>query len=141
MIKDRRTPTHLGNSYGSSPCQSLSVAPTATHLFTGGSRKQETRDCKGIKIFLAIYSSSYRVGDVLPQLEVLWSLRLSHVSFLLRLLLCCPHFQHAGLLAASPGLSFLCIPFPPPELSPSWASAVFSLPDSFSLFYLPNIKH
>ena len=58
MIKDRRTPTHLGNSYGSSPCQSLSAAPTATHLFMGGSRKQETRDCKGIKILLSICPSS-----------------------------------------------------------------------------------
>ena len=43
----------LGHT-GSSPCQSPSVAPTAAHLFTGLSRKQETRVCKGINILSAI---------------------------------------------------------------------------------------
>ena len=78
--KDRRTPTGLGNSYWGSagsafgtylPLQSPSVAPTATRLFAmgregGGSRKQEMRDCKGIKILLGICLSSYRNEDLLP---------------------------------------------------------------------------
>ncbi|KAB0380117.1 hypothetical protein FD755_007901, partial [Muntiacus reevesi] len=79
------------------------------------------------------------VGDT--EDEDFWNLRLSHVSFLLSLFFCCSHFQHAGLLVTSPALGFLCIPLPPPEFSPSWASAVLGLPDSFFLFYLPNTKH
>ena len=47
----------------------------AARLFTGGSRKQETRDCKG--------TSRHRSEDILPSLEVFWNLRLSCVSFLL----------------------------------------------------------
>ena len=57
---------NLQNTLGSSPCQSSSMAPTATHLFTEGSRKQETRDCKGIKILLSICPSSHRGEDFLP---------------------------------------------------------------------------
>ena len=59
-------------------------APTAARLFTGCSRKQGTRDCQGIKILLAI---CHRGKELLPQLEVFWNLKLSHVSFLLSLFL------------------------------------------------------
>ena len=64
-IKDRRNPTGLGNSYWG-PADSAfgtyqrvtspesSIVPTATCLFTGGSRKQEKRDCKPIKILLGM---------------------------------------------------------------------------------------
>ena len=38
-------------------------------------------DCKGIKILLAICPSNRRDEDFLPQLQVFWNLRLSHVSF------------------------------------------------------------
>ena len=51
----------------------------------GGSRKQEMRDCKGIKILLVICPSSHRSEDLLPQPEVFWNLSLSCVSFLLSL--------------------------------------------------------
>ena len=81
-IKDRRTPTCFGQQLLSSSCQSPSVAPTATRLFTGSSRKQEMRDCKGIKILLAICPSSHRSEDFLPQPEVSWNLRMRCVSFL-----------------------------------------------------------
>ena len=40
------------------------------------------RGCKGFKILLGICLSSHRSKDFLPQLEVFWNLRLSHVSFL-----------------------------------------------------------
>ena len=43
-------PPLLGQQLLSIPCQSSSIAPTAVRLFTGGSRKHEMRDCKGIKI-------------------------------------------------------------------------------------------
>ena len=45
------------------------------------------RDCKEIKILLAICSSCHRGKDVLSQLEVSWNLILSHVSFLTNLFL------------------------------------------------------
>ena len=45
------------------------------------------RDCKEIKILLAICPSCHRGKDVLPQLEVSWNLILSHVSFLMDLFL------------------------------------------------------
>ena len=57
----------LQDTLGSSPCQSPSVAPTATHLFAKGSRKQDTRECKGIKILLAIRPSSHRDKDLLTR--------------------------------------------------------------------------
>ena len=40
------------------------------------------RDCKGIKISLAICPFSHRDEDFLPQPEFFWSLRMSRVSFL-----------------------------------------------------------
>ena len=94
---------------GKYACQSSSVAPL---LFTGGLRKQETTDCKGIKILLAVCPSSHRGEDLLPYAEFLF---------------CCPGFQHAGLLVTSTALGFLCLQCPPHELSPSWASAVLGL--------------
>ena len=45
------------------------------------------RDCKGIKILLAIYPSSREGEDFLPQPKVFWNLRLSCVSSLLSLFL------------------------------------------------------
>ena len=71
-INDRRTPTSLGNSYwGQQIVEPLghtksSTALIATHLFEGGLMKQETRDCKGIKILLGICPSSHRSKDLLP---------------------------------------------------------------------------
>ena len=35
-------------------------------LFTGDLRKQEMRDCKGIKILLAICPSSHKVKAIIP---------------------------------------------------------------------------
>ena len=77
-IKDRRTPTRLGNSYwgpadsgafgthwGVAPTES-SIALTAACLFAGGSRKQGTRDCTASKILLAICPSNHRNEDILP---------------------------------------------------------------------------
>ena len=43
------------------------------------------RDCKEIKILLAVCPSSHRREDFLLQLEVFWNLRLSCMSFLLSL--------------------------------------------------------
>jgi len=126
MIKHRRALKPLGQQLLSSPCQCPSIEPTATCLFTGGLRKQELRDCKGIKILLAIGSSSHRSEDFLSQLEVFWNLRLSRVSFLW-VCFCCSAFQHVGLLFTSTVLGFLCFQLPPWELSPSWASAVLGL--------------
>ena len=60
-------------------------APTAARLFAWGSSKQETRDCKGIKILLAICPSSHGREDYLPESVVSWNL--SCVSFLLSLFL------------------------------------------------------
>ena len=103
-------------------------APTAAHLFAGGLRKQQMRDCKGIKILSAICPSSCRNEDFLPQPE-LWNRRLSRVSFLLTLFLLswfpvrwssC-HFHCAGFFSRSASfprafseLSFCCA-WPPPH--------------------------
>ena len=147
-------PDLLGQQLLRSPCQSLNCTYFHSSVLRG-SRKQEMRDCKGIKIFLAICPSSCRGKDFLPQSEVSWNLRLSHMSFLLGLLesetephelsarapgiwdwgtwafcwncFCCPTFQHAGLLVTSPVLGFLHFQLPPQEISLSWASAVFGL--------------
>ena len=78
-------PDLLGQQLLSSPCQSLNCTYFHSSVLRG-SRKQEMRDCKGIKIFLAICPSSCRGKDFLPQSEVSWNLRLSHMSFLLGLL-------------------------------------------------------
>ena len=87
------------------------------------------RDCKGIKILLAICPSSHSGEDVLPQPEVFWNLRLSHTSFLLSLFLlswfpahwASCHFHHAGFSphsASTTGafaeLGFCCA-WPPPQ--------------------------
>ena len=77
-----------------------------------GLRKQEMRDCKGIKILLAICPSSHRSEDLLPIPEVLWNPRLSHVSFLLNWF-CSLSFYQAGLLVTSTALGFLCVHLPP----------------------------
>ena len=82
------------------------------------------KDCKGIKILLAICPSRHRSEDLLPQLELFWNLRLSSVSFLLSLFLLSKllahwascHFHRAGfsLCSASTtgafaGLGFCCV--------------------------------
>ena len=92
----------------------------------GGLKKQEMRDCKGIKTLLAICPSSHRREDLLREPEVFWNLRLSRVSFLPSLFLLSQfpawwaycHFHCAG---------FSCVQLPPRELLPSWASAVLGL--------------
>ena len=65
----------------------------------GGLSKQETRDCKGIKILLGICPFSHRCEDLLPLLEVFWNLRLSHVSFLLSLFFPVPVSSTLGFLS------------------------------------------
>ena len=82
------------------------------------------KDCKGIKILLAICPSRHRSEDLLPQLELFWNLRPSSVSFLLSLFLLSQllahwascHFHRAGfsLCSASTtgafaGLGFCCV--------------------------------
>ena len=82
--------------------------PGHAHLFAGGWRKQEMRDCKAIKILLAICPSSHRSEDFLSQPE-LWNMRLSCVSFLLTLFLlswfavwwASCHFHCAGFSSCS----------------------------------------
>ena len=67
--EDRRMLSRLGTADSRTfriHCQSPSVAPTATRLFAGSSRKQEMRDHKGIKILFAICPSSHRDEDLLP---------------------------------------------------------------------------
>ena len=61
--------------------------PLPLACLRGSSRRQETRDCKGIKILLAICPSSHRGEDFLHQPEVFWNLGLSCASFLLSLFL------------------------------------------------------
>ena len=77
-IKDRETPlawvTTTGGQRivepsgptGEWPLQSPSVSPTAARLFVGGLRKQEMRDCKGIKVLLGMCPSNHRGEDLLP---------------------------------------------------------------------------
>ena len=89
----------LWGTVRSSPCQSPSVAPTAAHLFTAGLRKQETRDCKRIKILLGVCPSSHRCEDPLPYPEVFWNLSLRRVSFLLSLCFTAPVSSMPGLLS------------------------------------------
>ena len=64
------------------------------------------RDCKGIKILLAICPSSHRSEDFLPQWVVFWTLRRSHLSSLPRSLLL-SRVQLPGLPVTSPVLGFL----------------------------------
>ena len=117
-VKDRRTPTCLGNSYEGAAGSGVfgthwGVAPArvphCTHLclpVTGGLRKQEIRHCKGIKILLFICPSSHRGEDFLLLTSsgiwdwVVWAF--CWICF------CCPHFQHAGLPVTSPVLGFHC---------------------------------
>ena len=73
------------------PLQSPSVVPPAARLFAGGARKQEMRDCKGIKISLGM---SLQRG---PLTLTFWDLRLGHVSFLLSLFFAVPVSRPMGL--------------------------------------------
>ena len=79
-------------------------------------------DCKGIKILLAICPSNRRDEDFLPQLQVFWNLRLSHVSFA----------EFVFAVPVSSRLDFLSLPLcrvqlPSREVLLSWSSAVFGL--------------
>lgn len=97
------------------PLQSPSAVPPASHLFAGGLRKQETRDCKG--------PSSHRSKDLLPYPGVFWNLRLGRVSFLLSLFFTVPVFSTMGLplrWVSSPSTSSA-------GASLSWAPAVLGL--------------
>ena len=84
------------------------------------------RDCKGIKILLAICPSRHRNEGFLPEQEVSWNLRLSRMSSLLSLFLLsrfparwasCP-FHCAGFSLCSASAT---------GALPSWASAVLGL--------------
>ena len=86
-------------------------APTATHMLGGDSRKQEIRNCKGIKTLLVICTFGHSSKYFLPQPEVFWNLRLSCVSFLSSLFLL-PQFPACWLLVTSTVLGFLHIQFP-----------------------------
>ena len=84
------------------------------------------RDCKGIKIFLAICPSSHRSKNFLPKPEVSWNLRLSHLRFLLSL------FLLSWLPARWASCHFLCAGFSLHSTSTtgafsSWASSVLVL--------------
>ena len=86
------------------------------------------KECKGIKILLAICPSSHRGDDFLPQTEVFWNLRLSHMGFWLSLFLLSQfparwascHFHWAGFSLPSAStagaftdLGFCCVwPWP-----------------------------
>ena len=87
------------------------------------------RDCKGIKIFLALSPSSHRSKYFLSEPEISRNLRLSHVSFLLSLFLLSwlpaqwvsRHFHRAGFsprptstTGAFSELGFCCA-WPPPQ--------------------------
>ena len=74
---------------------------------------------------LGICSSSHRSEDLLPQPEVFWNLRLSHVSFLLSSFFTVPVSSTMGLLSL-PLCWFLCVQLPP-RLLLSWARAVLGL--------------
>ena len=103
-IKERRTPTCLGNSYwGPADRRDFGthcvVAPARAQLHPvplacswGGLRKQEMKDCKGINILL---------GYVLPAIgeRTFWNLRLSYVSFLLSLFFAVPVSSMLGFLS------------------------------------------
>ena len=81
----------------------------AASLFAGGSRKQETRDCIGIKISLGM---SLQRGPLTLTRGLLGSEtgpRELSAEFVFR----CPGFQHDG---PSPALDFLHVPPLPREL-------------------------
>ena len=83
--------------------------PPATRLFVGGLRKQETRDCKGIKISLGM---SLQRGPLTLTRGLLGSEtgpRELSAEFVFRR----PGFQHDG---PSPVLDFLRVPPLPQEL-------------------------
>ena len=86
-IKDTRTPTGLGNSYQVAPARvpQLHLLPLACSQGVQGNKKWET--VKELRFFSAICPSSHRDEDLLPQSEISWNLRRSHVSFLLKLFL------------------------------------------------------
>ena len=142
-IKERRTPTGLGNSYWDPADRGdfgthWVVAPARAQLHPvplacswWGSRKQEMKDCKGINILLGICPSSHRSKDLL---ESETELRELSAEFVFR----CPSFQHAGLLVTSPALGFLCVQLPPCELSLSWAPAWWGPAEVVSARLNPN---
>ena len=83
--------------------------PPATRLFAGGSREQETRDCKGIKISLGM---SLQRGPLTLTRGFLGSEtgpRELSAEFVFH----CPSFQHDG---PYPVLDFFHVPPLPREL-------------------------
>ena len=147
-----RVPPSLGQQLLHSPCQSPSVAPTATHLFTGGLRRQETRDCKGIKILLAVCLSSHKSEDILTywRSSGIWDWATWDFCWAC---FWCPSFQHAGLLGTSTVLGFpfffflinyfiwrlitlqYCSGFAYIDMDQSW---VYMCPPSWTLIPLPS---
>ena len=109
------------------------------------------RDCKGIKILLAICPSSHSGEDFLPQPEVFWNLRLSHTSFLLSLFLlswfpahwASCHFHCSWLSSCSASttgafaeLGFCC------AWPPSWAEVISArLNPRNGTMYFRGISH
>ena len=82
------------------------------------------RNCKGIKILLAICAFGHSSEYFLPQRDVFCILRLSCMSFLSSLLLLS---WSPALWQGSTVLGFIHIQFLQQELLPSWASAVLGL--------------
>ena len=81
----------------------------ATHLFSGGLREQETRDCKGIKISLGMSLQRGPLTLTGGLLESEAGLCKLSAEFVFP----CPGFQHDG---PSPALDFLHVPPLPREL-------------------------
>ena len=75
----------------------------AAGLFTGGLRKQETRDCKGIKISLGM---SLQRGPLTLTRGFLGS-ETGPRDLSAEFVFHCPGFQHDGL---SPAMDFLHVP-------------------------------
>ena len=99
---------------------------TAAHLFAGrfeeGSRKQETRDCKGVKILLVMSLQPQQRGPPTLTgglLESETELRGLSAEFIFH----CPGFKHHG---PSPALGFLHALLLP-GASLSWAPAALDL--------------
>ena len=100
--------------------------PTAACLFAGVSRKQETRDCKGIKILLDICppATGERTSYLNWRSSRIWDWATwasCWVRFLLSL------FLAPWASCYFPVLGFLCLLLLPWEISQGWAPAVFGL--------------
>ena len=106
------------------PLQSPSVVPPAAHLFTGGSRKQEMRNCKGIKKHFPPARTA-RTSYVNWRSPGIWDWAARAFR--------CPGFQHHG---PSPALDFLHVPPLPPELR--WVGLQLCLASSTRRLFQPG---